>query len=391
MTNPPSLSNRWRPPSLRVNSEIEGINHASWIELFFDLVFVVVIEQLSHYLSSHLSLLGFLQFAALFVPCWWAWTLFTFYVDRYDTDDVPHRLLILSGMLAVVFLAVTVHDALGKDAVGFVLSYLAIRSIVLLLYARSVRHVAVAWANLRLYLASYIPSTILWLSSLFVADSTRYILWGLAMAIELATPIIGSRLLVGTPAHPSHLPERFGLVTLIVLGEAIVSVATNTADIDWKLIPLLTAIGGFVIAACLWWLYFSFLESVVKIRGIASVHLYNYGHFPILLSLTTVAVGVGGAIKQATNPILEAGTRWTLCGGIALYMLSIGIIMLTACRRQVSILAIAAIAVALVLAIFGSNLSAIAILAVLIVTLIVKVTADILPTPRHQDQPQQIP
>lgn len=71
----PSVLNRWRTPRLRVSHEAEGVNHASWIELFFDLVFVVVIEELGHYLSEHFTLAGFGQFVTLFVPCWWAWVL----------------------------------------------------------------------------------------------------------------------------------------------------------------------------------------------------------------------------------------------------------------------------------------------------------------------------
>lgn len=381
MSNPPSLVpaslSRWRSPRLRVTSEGEGVNHASWIELFFDLVFVVVIEQLSHYLSEHLSLVGFWQFAALFVPCWWAWVLFTFYVDRYDTDDVPHRLLILSGMLAVIFLAATVHDAFGNSAVGFVWSYVAIRSIVLLLYVRSIKHVAVAWANLRLYLSSYVPSTLLWLASVWFDGVGRYSLWALAMSIELAAPIIGSRLLVKTPAHPSHLPERFGLLTLIVLGEAIVSVASGTSNLNGNIVQILAAVGGFVIAASLWWIYFSFLESSIRIRGIASVHLYNYGHLPILLGLTTIAVGVGHTIQEVAQPALETGTRWALCGGVALYALSIIAVMFSACRRQVTIYAIALIAVALGLAIFGAKLPPLAIEGLLIMGLVAKVSVDI--------------
>ncbi len=133
--------NRWKPPNIR-DAESEG--HASWVELFFDLVFVVVIAELSHYLSEHLTVIGFLQFAILFVPCWWSWVLFTFYSDRYETDDVIHRLLVLSAMLAVIFLAANIHDAFSDGAIGFVLAYVTLRSIVLALYARVARHVDVA-------------------------------------------------------------------------------------------------------------------------------------------------------------------------------------------------------------------------------------------------------
>ncbi len=88
--------NRWRRPRLRVVSDAENVGRASWIKLFFDLVFVIVIAELSSTLEKNLDIVSFLKFAALFVPCWWGWVLFTFYADRYDTDDVIHRLLILS-------------------------------------------------------------------------------------------------------------------------------------------------------------------------------------------------------------------------------------------------------------------------------------------------------
>ena len=377
-------SSRWRKPQLRVTVEGEGIGHASWIELFFDLVFVNVINELTHYLSEHLSLLGFIQFVALFVPCWWAWVLFTFYIDRYETDDVPHRLLILGVMLATIFLAAAVHEAFGSKAVEFILSYVTIRSLVLLMYLRSVKYVASAWANLRLYLASYVPSTILWIASLWFTSTTRYSLLVLAMAIELAIPIIGSRLLARTPAHPSHLPERFGLLTLIVLGEAIVSVAVKAESTNLsQTLPLLAAIGGFAVAACLWWLYFSFLESIVVIRGIRSVHLYNYGHLPILIGLVTVAVGVDRTIAEISQPVLTVGTRWALCGGTALYMSSIVAIALSACRKRVTILSLIVIAVTLGLAIFGGLLPPIVIEIAIIAILSIKVRADILANTHH--------
>ncbi len=92
-------------------------------------------------LEQHLSWNGFIQFAALFVLCWWAWVLVTFYVDRYETDDPPHRVLILSAMLAVTFLAATVHNAFSTGFVGFVLAYVTIRSIVLGLYLRATYYV----------------------------------------------------------------------------------------------------------------------------------------------------------------------------------------------------------------------------------------------------------
>lgn len=367
--------NRWKPPNIR-DAESEG--HASWVELFFDLVFVVVIAELSHYLSEHLTVIGFLQFAILFIPCWWGWVLFTFYSDRYETDDVIHRLLVLSAMLAVIFLAANIHDAFSDGAIGFVLAYVTLRSIVLALYARVARHVDVATKNLKLYLSSYIPSTILWFISISTPAPIRYILWGVAISIELLMPILGSRLLVGTPVHRSHLPERFGLLTLIVIGEAIVSVATATIQTNWNLVPTVAAVFAFVIAACLWWLYFNFLESAVVIRGIGSVHVYNYGHLPILMGLSLVAVGAEHTIEEASHQFLSAGTSWALCGGVALYMLSIGVIWVVDCGRRLSWLLVGTIAIALILAIIGRTLPPLLVEGLLMAILITKVTIEIM-------------
>jgi low temperature requirement protein LtrA len=351
-----SPSRRWRRPSLRSSSDEEQLRHASWVELFFDLVFVVVISELSHTLAAHLSWLGFLQFAALFVPCWWAWTIFTFYVDRYDTDDVIYRVLTLGGMLAVICLAANVHNAFSDGAIGFTLAYVTLRSIVLLLYVRAAHYIPVARISVKLYLASCLPGTALWLGSIVMPDPTRWVLWALAMTIELVVPILGSRMLARTPVHPSHLPERFGLFTLIVLGELVVSVVGKMASGHWELFPTIAAVGGFAIAACLWWLYFAFLENAVVVRGIGSVHVYNYGHLPILMGLALVAVGIEQTIDAAANDVLSVSARWTLCGGVALYTAAILTILLFTCRHNFSWTTVWAIAIALGLGFFGGSL-----------------------------------
>jgi len=386
LTRSPLAPSRWKPPRLRVEQEDESTNHASWIELFFDLVFVVVIAELSHMLETHLSWGGFLQFALLFVPCWWAWVLVTFYVDRYDTDDPPHRLLILVAMLAVIFLAANVHNAFDQGAIGFVLSYVSLRTIVLTLYWRASRYVSTARSNLKLYLASYVPSTGLWLVSIALPVPIRYWFWGVAMAIELLMPILGTRILAGTPAHPSHLQERFGLFTLIVLGESIVSVASTTASGAWDVWQTLAAVGGFGIAACVWWLYFNFLETSVIIRGIGSVHAFNYGHFPIVMGLALMAVGTERTIVEAAKMgVLSDGARWALLGGVTLYMTAITFIMVAACRRQFSWRMVVTIAIVLGLAFLGHTLSPLVIAGLLLTILVVKVgyqvwTAKPLPT-----------
>ncbi len=198
------------------------------------------------------------------------------------------------------------------------------------------------------------------------------------MTIELLIPILSSRTLAGTPAHPSHLQERFGLFTLIVLGESIVSVAT-TANGSWALLPIIVAVIGFGIAACLWWLYYNFLETAVLIRGIRSVHVFNYGHLPIVMGLSLVAVGTEHTIVEAANHgVLSAGARWALLGGVALYMTAITLIAVAACRRRFSWQIVIAITLVLGLAILGQNFSPLVLEGLLLALLLVKVSLQVL-------------
>jgi low temperature requirement protein LtrA len=131
-----------RPPRLRTLADIEEDRHASWLELFFDLVFVVAIAELSHELVVNHTLNGFATFAALFVPVFVAWQGFSFYADRFDTDDVFFRVCMLAAMLAVGALAIQIPGvAHGESSAGFALSYIAIRVLTVILNLRAYRHV----------------------------------------------------------------------------------------------------------------------------------------------------------------------------------------------------------------------------------------------------------
>ena len=166
-----------RPPQLRTLDD-QGERHATWLELFFDLVFVICIAEVVHTLEDYRSLGDFLGTAGLFVAVWWAWVGYTVYADRFDTDDLLHRVLVLAGMLAVIAMALSIHDALHGGAARFALTFVAVRGIVLLLNARARRHAAAARPLLNLYLTAFSIGASLWLVSVFVPEPARYVLWG---------------------------------------------------------------------------------------------------------------------------------------------------------------------------------------------------------------------
>jgi low temperature requirement protein LtrA len=327
-----STGRRWlRPPQLRTLDD-QGERHATWLELFFDLVFVISIAEVAHTLEDYRTLADFLGTAGLFVAVWWAWVGYTVYADRFDTDDVAHRVLVLAGMLAVIAMALSVHDALHGGSARFALAFVAVRGIVLLLNARARRHAAPARPLLNLFLAAFSTGAALWLLSVFVPEPARYVLWGVALVIELSAPWVGRRQIVKAPVHTSHLVERFGLFTLIVLGESVVRVAQGAADVDdWTTATLAAAGGGFLLVAGLWWLYFDRLDEGV-VRSVLRGLVWNYTHLPLLAGLVSVAVGTEYAIRDAAGGQLERSTTAALGGGTALYLLSTVVIGL-AVRR----------------------------------------------------------
>jgi low temperature requirement protein LtrA len=315
------------PPRLRTTDDADEERRATWLELFFDLVFVVTVAELGNNLGRDVSVEGFLEFLALFVPVWWVWMGFTFYANRFDTDDLPYRLLTLVAMLGVAALATNVGDAFEGGSAGFAASYAAVRCVLLVLYVRARRHVKEARRLATWFLTVFSIAVGIWLASLLVDEPARYWLWAVALALELGAPIVGWRLIPQAPIHPAHIPERFGLLTIIVLGESVFAVVLGVTDVQWKTPAVLAAVAGFVAAASLWWIYFDFLDSSVVRRGIFAGLVFTYSHFTIVAGLAAMGIGVKLAILASTDERYD-GSGWILCGGLALTMVGLAAIQL---------------------------------------------------------------
>ena len=308
-----------RPPRLRTLDEGDG-RRASYLELFFDLVFVVAIAQLAHELVVDHSLGGFATFAALFLPVFVAWQGFSFYADRFDTDDVLFRGVMLLGMLAIAALAIQIPDVAHRESAGFVVAYAGLRSLVVALYVRSYRHVPVSRPLIGRYAWQYAVAVGIWLSSLAFDSPTRYVLWGIAIAWELSIPPLARRYWVAIPVHASHVPERLALFTLIVLGETIVVAALGTSGSEWAHSAVAVAALGFLVAAAIWWTYFGTGGEVRLRPSPMAVVVFVYSHIPLLAALTAVSAGISLAIEQSSAAGLDAGARWALAGGAAVYL-----------------------------------------------------------------------
>jgi len=314
----------WIVPPRLLTVEEEGERHASWLELFFDLVFVVAVTELSRALVVQHSPMGFLRFAALFFPVYVAWQGYMAYATRFDTDDMVFRLVYFAAMLAIAAMAVLIQDvARGVHSAEFALAYVALRVLLVALYWRARRSVPAARPLIRFYGGGYAIGAVIWLVSLAFPAPGRYVVWVIAQVLELSLPPLSTRLHRRIPTSATHLPERWALFTLIVLGESVVAVAVGTSGQHWHAGSVAAAILGFAAVACVWWLYFDRQASVALRGSTMSIVVYSYAHIPLLIGLAAMGAGVRMLISRASQTQLGAGPGIALLGGAALFLISL--------------------------------------------------------------------
>jgi low temperature requirement protein LtrA len=375
----------WQRPQLIVETEGDRERRVSWLELFFDLIFVVVIAELSHYLSAHVSIAGVLGYALLFVAAWWAWIGGTFYNARFETGDVSYRLLVYLHMLPVAGMAVFAHDALGKTSTQFALAYVAVRLVVIFLWLRGGWHAPVFRPISNRYAIGFSISVLLFIASVFVAPPLRFGLWGLGLACDLITPVTTFKFQARLPhLSNSKLPERYGLFVIIVLGEATVGVIRGLAE--QESLSFITGLRGALCMALvfgLWWVYFDFITRHVEFRqprpGLWMALARGYLHLPLVMGIAAVSAGASNLLAHET---LEPGVRWLIAASIAVALAAIGLIELTLQREpgeptdlRVSFgLKIAGAFIALVIGAWGAGLGPTALLAGLLIPLLIQMT-----------------
>ncbi len=339
----------------------------SWLELFYDLVYVAVLIQLGNRLNEDISLSGILAFAALFIPIWWSWTGVTFYINRFVVNDIPHRLLIFTQIFCISVLAVSLDGAFEEERELFVLSYAGIRGVLILLYLRTRRHTPEAWPLTRRYVIGFTTGTALWLLSLLFSPPWQYLFWAAGISIEFASTLIkGTRRLHALlPPEEEYMSQRYGTFTIIVLGEAFVKVLGSAATERLSSEAWISGIFGLIIAASLWWVYFDDVADAC-IRAMRDrrkgVYLWIYIHLPLAAAITAFGVAIK---KLALHPVEAAPAdkyRWLGCGAVALALACVALIDMVTVRsegvegRKRAEFNLAAVAALLGLAAFGSGL-----------------------------------
>lgn len=353
-----SGARRWVVP-MRGREPDEAHRASTPLELFFDLVIVVAIavaaSSLHHAIADDDLLDGVMGYLLTFFAIWWAWMSFTWFAAGYDTDDVPYRLAVFVQMAGAIIIAAGIGRAFeGGDWALVLLGYVVMRVALVGQWLRAARDdPAHRTQNIRWAVGTAAMQAIWVLAYLLVPAESFALVFLLLVAGELAVPIVATRDLP-TRWHPEHIAERYGLLTIIVLGETVLAGATAFGSVadeafsDFELLFL--AVGALLLVFAMWWLYFE-RPSDDLLTSRARAFEWGYGHYVIWIAAAAVGAGIAVGVDVLTD---HAAVDLSVAGAavaipVALYLA--GIWLLHDVPRSMSRLrtALSPLAIALVL------------------------------------------
>jgi low temperature requirement protein LtrA len=303
------------------------------VELFFDLVYVFAVTQLSHLLIDHQSVAGAAHTAFLLLVVWWAWIYTTWMVNWFDPAFGAVRLVIVGAALASLLMSAAIPSAFGTGALLFAGSYVALQvgrnlaGAVLLSRDHALRD------TFERILAWSLASGVLWIVGALVPSSVRFALWGPALAIDLAAPIAGywtpgrgRSLTSDYTIDGGHFAERFQAFIIIALGESIVVTGATASSQGLSTTVVFALAVAFLSTGALWWLYFGEVAehsrrhlAAAEDPGRLARDAYTYLHLPIVAGIIMVAVGDDLLIDHPHHALSNFGIVM-MVGGPALYL-----------------------------------------------------------------------
>jgi low temperature requirement protein LtrA len=298
------------------------------LELFFDLVFVFAITQVTTLLAADPTWGGLLRGLIVLAALWWAWAAYAWLTNTLNPEEGIVRIAMFVVMAAMLIAALAVPEAFGDHGVIFGVAYLVVRSMHLALYALAARgdHDLLG-AVLRMTPSSTI-SGVLILGAGFLEGNERTALWVIALAIDYLGVLVGRG--QGWRLSPGHFTERHGLVVIIAIGESIVALGVAATGTPLTAGVIATALVGMTIATALWWTYFDWVAIVVEQRlrsatGTAQTTLardaFSYLHFVMVAGIVLFAMSLKEALAHY-DADLDTVPAAALCAGLAGYLLA---------------------------------------------------------------------
>ena len=292
----------------------------SWLELFFDLVFVTAFDRLAQRLLAHPDLPTFGIFALMFAALWWAWLGNTSFAARYGNGCRAYRWGTLAQMLPLAGLAISVRGDLSDVGAFFALAYAAGRAILVVMLIVNGRKGGGLSGGERTVVLGYTLGALLWAASAWLGGPAQLLLWGLALALDVAFVLVVDRRSERDLPHQGHFPERVGLLFIVFLGAVVTELIRGAAEQRLMVADQLPTVFSLVSVAALWRLYFDEAHTLpallAGLTGRAGTLLaWAYAHLPLSMALSVLSVGFGLGIAEEGK---EADKEERLLVGLSL-------------------------------------------------------------------------
>jgi low temperature requirement protein LtrA len=293
------------------------------LELFFDLVFVFALTQVTALMSKHATWTGLGQGMLVLSALWWAWAAYAWLTNYVAAEEDRERLLMLAVMGAFLVTALAAPEAFDDHALEFAIAYAAARWLHIFIFAEANDDIDAGQAIRRLARTA-VPAPALLIAAAFLDGTPQALVWIAALAMDFAGPyVFGVR---GFRVSPGHFAERFSLIVIIALGESIVAIGTGLHG-ELELDTIGAALLGLVLAFGIWWAYFDVVALVSErhfreAEGMRRLRLardsYSYLHLPMIAGIVLIALGVKKTVGHVDEP-LHTIPAVALFGGVALY------------------------------------------------------------------------
>ena len=315
-------------PRQRIRAVPRDEAKVRFLELFFDLVFVLAFTQCTALIVEHLTWVGIVQGLFVLAMLWWAWGGFAWLTSVVDPEEGAVRFVMFGTMAALLVVALTVPEAFGERGLAFAIAYGVVRGAHIALFAIASRDDP----DLRHSVVTLAGSTAIGVGLLAIASvvdgGAKLAIWGLAVLIDFGGPAIFG--VDGWRLVPAHFAERHGLIIILALGESIVALGVGAAA-GFSAPVVVAVVLGVGIAAALWWIYFDVVALMTerrltaspegRVRNAMARDSYSYLHYPMAAGIVLVAVGMENTLAHVDEP-LTTEAAFAMLGGAAMYLLA---------------------------------------------------------------------
>jgi low temperature requirement protein LtrA len=284
----------------------------SWIELYFDLVFVAAAHLVALFMKSATAI-DALKYLAVFVTLLLLWLSHTLYSSRFSSRGWFYHVITVLITCGIFGLIIQLHDAFSAYSMSFALTYAITKGLIILLYLKEIIKNPLRAVYILPFVIGQVVATIFWVTSIYIEQF--YLFWVIALVIDIATPLYSYNLMKRIQVDTAHLPERLGLLTVIMLGEMIISLAISSSELTLTQPVLVSLIGGIGTVTIIFFAYFRFIEDEMMHNHNSQGYLFIYAHVPLYIGLVCMAAA------QKVH-LLGGNGMWLLIPGMFLFIVA---------------------------------------------------------------------